>query len=333
MRADLIELLADGELHSGADLARRLQCSRTAIWKQLRALRSVDLEVEATPGRGYRLSRPLELLDGGAIVAGLEPSVAAAIERLDVLSVVESTNEALRACPPPATGCMNVALAEFQTRGRGRRGRRWLSPFGSGLCMSAGWTFPVMPPALPALSLAAGVGVCRALAAWQPADLELKWPNDILAGGRKLGGLLIDVQGEAGGPISVVVGIGVNIDAVTELAERFDSADSLIPVGLRSVVDGRTVSRNETATAIVQCLFHVMTDFQAAGFGPFATEWRHRDATDGQPIRLRIGDRSSTGTALGVDDEGALLFDDGQGVRAVLSGDVTLRRAAAVPAS
>jgi len=328
MRIKLIELLADGEVHSGADLARILECSRTAIWKQLRQLRSVDLEVEAKPGRGYRLTRPIELLDRNAIRARLEPRAASSLGSLEIIAVTDSTNDVLRTGPAVTPGRMHVAFAEYQTGGRGRRGRRWLSPFGSGLCMSAGWTFPVMPPTLPALSLAAGVAVHRALGPWSPAGLGLKWPNDIVADGAKLGGLLIDVQGESDGPVSVVIGVGINIDPVADLADRFDTDDSLPPVGLRSLVRDAQMSRNEVAAAITNCLLDVLPEFQATGFESFADEWRRCDAMKGAPIRLRVGEHARTGVAVGIGDDGALLFNDGEAVRSVLSGEVTMRHAA-----
>lgn len=327
MRVDLIELLADGELHSGADLARTLRCSRTAIWKQLQQLESVDLEVDASPGQGYRLRRPLDLLDADAIRKGFERGAQAGIASLDVLAITESTNEFLRAAGAPPPGQMSLAFAEYQTGGRGRRGRRWLSPFASGLCMSAGWSFPVMPPNLSALSLAAGVAVHRALSAWEPAGIGLKWPNDIVAGDSKLGGMLIDVQGESSGPIFVIVGIGINVEPVAGLAERFDTPDSLAPVGLRSLIGDSSLSRNALAAAIANELFGVLVEFQSSGFRPFADEWRELDAMRGKTVNLRIVDRERTGIAAGIDDAGALLLDEGGNLQAVVSGEVTLRHA------
>jgi BirA family biotin operon repressor/biotin-[acetyl-CoA-carboxylase] ligase len=328
IRTDVIELLADGELHSGADLARRMQCSRTAIWKRLQQLQEFDLEVEAMPGRGYRLSRTIELLDRDAICQGFSADVAAAVEALELHAVTESTNAVLNAGTPASPDRMRVALAEYQTGGRGRRGRRWVSPFGSGLCLSVGWMFPLTPPNLPALSLAVGVAVHRALSGWCPAGIGLKWPNDIVAGDRKLGGMLIDAQGESGGPINVVIGIGINIDTVAGIADRFDTDDSLGPVCLRDLAGGRNVSRNAVTAEIVNALFSVLREFQATGFQSMAEDWRQRDAMCGREVCLRIGERSQSGTAVGIDDSGALLFDDGKNVTAVLAGDVTLRRAA-----
>lgn len=270
-----------------------------------------------------------DLLDQRVICERLSSAVAGAVDSVEVLDVVDSTSEFLRRGAPPPPGRMKIALAEYQTGGRGRLGRRWLSPFGGGLCMSAGWSFPVAPPNLPALSLACGVAVHRALATLSPAGLGLKWPNDIVAGGAKLGGLLIDVQGESDGPIAAVVGIGINVEPVGDLAERFDNADSLPPTGLRSLVGDRDVSRNELAADVVNSLFAVLREFESSGFAPFADEWRRCDAMCGEPIRLRIGDRTRDGVALGIDDDGALLFGDTDGTRSVISGEVTLRRASA----
>jgi len=326
IRADVIELLADGELHSGEDLARQMQCSRTAIWKHLQQLQEFDLDVEAMAGRGYRLSRAIELLSHDKIRAGLAPDAAAAVESFELHAVTESTNQVLIAGDAATPGQMRIALAEYHTGGRGRRGRRWLSPFGSGLCLSVGWTFALTPPDLSALSLAAGVAVHRALSAWCPVGVGLKWPNDIVADNRKLGGLLINVQGESSGPITVVIGIGINIDTIDGLADHFDSDDSLRPASLDELAGGRDTSRNAVAAAIINSLFDVLQEFQVTGFAPLADEWRQQDAMCGREVRLRTGDRVQNGVAVGIDASGALLFDDGNNVTAVLAGDVTLRQ-------
>jgi len=193
--------------------------------------------------------------------------------------------------------------------------------------MSTGWTFPVMPPNLSALSLAAGVAVHRALSAWEPAGLGLKWPNDIVAGNSKLGGMLIDVQGESSGPIFVIVGIGINVESVAGLAEHFDTPNSLPPVGLRSLIGDRSVSRNALAAAIANELFGVLVEFQSSGFRTFVDEWRALDAMRGEAVSLRIGDREQSGVSAGIDDAGALLLDDDGNLQAVVSGEVTLRQA------
>lgn len=263
----------------------------------------------------------------------LAPAVVAALDSLDVFDVVESTNDYLRSKAAPEPGRLVIALADYQTGGRGRRGRTWLSPAGAGLCMSLGWTFPEMPADSAALSLASGVGVCRALSVLEPAGLGLKWPNDIVAGGAKLGGLLIEAQGEPRGAFRVVIGIGLNVEPVGDLATLFDEPGSLPPVGLRSIVGGRHVARNELAAAIVNAMLDVLLEFQSSGFAAFADEWRGRDAMVGVEIHVSSDQRGRDGVAVGISDDGALLFEDEGGTHSVLSGEVTLRRAVAEPDS
>ena len=325
LRMDLIELLADGEVHSGAALAERLGCSRTAIWKHLQKLASVDLHIDAMPGRGYRLARALELLDQRLIRAQLQPQVQAALDTFDIHVITESTSEALRDYAPVSPGRMRVVMAEYQSGGRGRRGRRWLSPFAGGLCLSLGWTFPVLPANLSALSLTAGVAVFQALSTLRPAGLGLKWPNDIIADGGKLGGLLIDVQGETDGPVAVRIGVGINIDGIDIIESRVVADGSLAPIGLRSLVDNGVVSRNRLAAALIDALSAALQAFQAAGFGGFADDWRRLDCMTGRPITVQIGNETHSGIAAGIADDGALLLNVGGKVRAFVAGEVTLR--------
>jgi len=322
-REELIQLLADGAVHSGADLARVLHCSRTTVWKQMQQLRAVGMQIAATPGQGYRLQQPLELLDRTTIIEQLDSELM--WESLDVHDVIDSTSERLQSMPPPDPGKMRVVLAEYQTGGRGRRGRQWLSPFGSGLCLSASWCFPVVPPALPALSLAAGVAVCRALASLAPLDLGLKWPNDIVAGSGKLGGLLVDVQGESGGPITVVVGVGINVDVSRRLRDALSGLAGLPPATLRDVVADNRVSRNALAVDIINELHVMLSVFGDSGFTSFADEWRHYDCMYGRQVEVEIGSRAYTGMASGIGPDGALLLDENGTIRSVMSGEVTLR--------
>lgn len=325
LRMDLIELLADGEVHSGTVLAECLACSRTAIWKQVQALVAVDLPIEALPGRGYRLTRSLELLDRRRIRGQLRPQVRAALDTFDIHAVTTSTSEALRGDSPAAPGRLRVVLAEYQSGGRGRRGRRWLSPFASGICLSVGWTFPVLPANLSALSLAAGLAVFRALSIFRPAGLGLKWPNDVMAGGGKLGGLLIDVQGETAGPVAVVVGVGINIDATDVFEREVVANGSLAPIGLRSLVGDGVVSRNRLAAALIDALSAMLQDFQAAGFAGFVDDWRRVDCMTGRPVTVQVGNQTHSGIVAGITDDGALLLNVAGQVRSFVSGEVTVR--------
>jgi len=164
-RLELLRRLADGREHSGEALAVALEVSRAAVWKQVRRLEDWGLQIEAVPGRGYRLTRPVNLLDERALREALPEAAAARLRTLTVAAELKSTNTALLAVNDLPPGRFDACLAEFQSRGRGRRGRDWVAPFASGLCLSVNWSFAEVPPRVSALSLAVGVAITRALAA------------------------------------------------------------------------------------------------------------------------------------------------------------------------
>ena len=325
-RPEVVRRLADGREHSGESLAAALEVSRAAVWKHVQQLGQWGLEVEAVAGRGYRLRTPLDLLDPEAVLEAL-PTLAR--ERLRSLSVVEetaSTNEALLAVNDLPPGRLDACLAEFQTSGRGRRGRSWIAPFGSGICLSVGWCFAEAPPQLSALSLAAGVGTRRALAQCGVEGTTLKWPNDVLHEGRKLGGILCELRAETAGPAYAVVGIGLNV-ALPPGAREAIVADGLQPVSLADLA-GSVPSRSRLAGALVGQVALALEEFGRAGFAPFHEEWQAADALRSRPVRVHRAGRSTEGTARGIDADGALLFDTGGRVERVISGEVTVRPAA-----
>ena len=322
----LLRLLADGELHTGPELAAAVGCSRAAVSKQLQALPGLGLAMESAPGRGYRLLAPLELLDPAQIRAALGPECAAGIDTFIYEPVMDSTSERLRAAPAPAADHMHVAIAEFQTGGRGRRGRSWLSPFGAGLCLSVAWVFDGVPGGMAGLSLALGVAVQTALADAGIADVQLKWPNDLVSGDRKLGGLLVDMAGEAGGPLNMVAGLGLNLRASPELPEADADSAALAPI-CADELGGAEVGRNALASAILQELFAALERYQAGGFTRFADAWRQLDALHGRPVQVQVGEHSWQGTARGIAGDGALLVERGGRLEAVLSGEVSIRPA------
>jgi BirA family biotin operon repressor/biotin-[acetyl-CoA-carboxylase] ligase len=327
-RHELITLLADGAWHTGVRLGAALGLSRAAIWKQVRALRSTGLEVATDRRRGYRLDAPLKLLDADAIRVFLDPQVRAALARLEVLLITGSTSERLASIPAPVPGAMLACAAEYQSGGRGRRGRRWFSPLGRGLCLSVSWCYEVAPRDLAALGLVIGVAVAEALSALVPGDsVRLKWPNDIVADGGKLGGILVDVSGEAGGPLRIVIGIGVNVGASPGLAPEIEAdGGSLRPVALNALVSDLDISRNQLAGYLLNALYRNLDDFSNSGFAAFAARWRTRDYLCGRPVSVSSGSQTLSGIASGITDDGALLIDVGDQRMAVFSGDVTLRR-------
>lgn len=322
-RGELLRLLADGSEHSGEGLAATLGVTRAAVWKQLQAFSDWGLDVEAAPRRGYRLARPLDLLDAGAIRKALPGLAADRLRELEVQDALDSTNDRLLAVEDLPTGRFDACLAEFQQSGRGRRGRHWTSPYASGLCLSMNWAFAETPPQLGALSLAAGAALLRALAALGVDGLQLKWPNDLLHAGRKLGGILIELRAEAGGPAYVVIGVGLNVAlpaaSLAGLAREGTEATDL--AGLL----GKPPSRNQLAAQLLGQLALMLDEYGRSGLRPWLAEWREADALAGRKVTVLLGEQRVDGEALGIDDDGAFLLGQAGQRRRFVSGEVSVR--------
>lgn len=319
----LLALLADGAVHSGEALAAQLQISRSAVWKHIERLRVQGIAVSSLPRAGYRLDAPLELLDAAIIRDCLGARTQARLESLEVPFEVDSTNTRLLEGAKPPAGKACVMLTERQVQGRGRRGRAWIAPFGRNLALSVSWEFEEAPGELSALSLAAGVGVARALQRIGARGVGLKWPNDIWYRDRKMGGILLEMRGEAAGPALVVIGVGLNVTlAPTGLTGL--PADAVAPAAVAEAC-AQTPSRNALASALIAELIDVLSTFGRSGFAPFVAPWSELDVLRDRPARLRTGEREQAGTAMGIDADGALLMRiDGATVRFV-SGEASLR--------
>lgn len=314
-RQRLIAALADGRFHSGETLGATLGISRGAVWKQVAALETLGLDVFRVPGRGYRLARPLELLDRDRMLERLGPRVP---ERLFVFDSIDSTNAWLAANGGDEVA---VCLAEHQTAGRGRRGRGWISPFGANLYLSLNWPFASLPPDFPALALAAGVAARRALRDLGFERISLKWPNDLYAAGAKLGGILLEMRGEPPGPCRVIAGIGVNVAMPHTAGGEVDQAWT----DLARLGGGKAPSRNALAAALIAHWLDAFGEFEREGFGGFRQEWREADLLAGRDVEISDGRRVLAGRALGVAADGALEVETVAGVQRVVAGDASLR--------
>jgi BirA family biotin operon repressor/biotin-[acetyl-CoA-carboxylase] ligase len=315
----LLELLADGRFHSGQELAERLGTDRVGVWKRISVLRSQGLDIHAVPGTGYRLSGPLALLDRELIEQALlaEVKKELAIEFYDRL---DSTNAHLLRRVVEGVPSGTVCLAECQSRGRGRLGREWVSPFSGNVYLSLLWRFG--RAGFSGLSLAVGVAVVRALHAQGVAGVALKWPNDILWNGKKLGGVLIEVSGQEGGQYAVVIGIGLNLNLPDREAESIDQEW----VDLVRVPGGRGVCRNRLIAAMLNQLVPILMTYESSGLAPYLDEWRRFHAFDGAQVCIQQGDRMQWGWVAGVTNQGLLLLDCEDGLRREFaSGDVRLR--------
>lgn len=319
----LLVLLADGEVHSGEWLATELKQTRAAVWKGVERLRAIGIEVQALARRGYRLAAPVELLDARQIRAQLAAQRKPHLHNLELLFEVGSTNTRLLAGAAPPAGTADVCMAELQNAGRGRLGRRWIAPFGAGISMSLGWTCSDVVRTLPALSLGVGVAVARALTRAGAAGISLKWPNDIWFKDRKLGGVLIELRGEAGGPAHVVIGVGVNMSLPDEARREIQASG----VAVAALTDAckQPPSRNLAAGAILDELLSMLLQYERFGFAAFRDSWTALDGLHGRPVKVIMGETAVPGIARGVDSDGALLLETGDRMQRFVSGEASLR--------
>jgi BirA family biotin operon repressor/biotin-[acetyl-CoA-carboxylase] ligase len=315
--------LADGHFHSGEELAQRLGVSRSAVWKAAKALRTLGSTVHAVRNRGYCLAAAGEPLDGALIRESLSRALRVRLRHMEVAWTVTSTNTVLLERGPPPPGECDVALAEFQSAGRGRRGRAWFAPPGGAVCLSMSWTFAQVPRDVGSLSLAIGVCVLRALGRLGIADLQLKWPNDVLRGDAKLGGILIELRAEAAGPACAVIGIGLNVALGSALAAQISAAG--VTAADLSQAGAQRPARNAIAAQVIESCIGGLLDFERDGLRAFMDEWRHADALRGRTVTVSNGDERTRGLARGIDVTGALLVEAPQGVRKFVAGEVSVR--------
>ncbi len=302
---------------SGSVLAREAGLTRAAVWKRIVLLRDKGVEILAEPGRGYALAAPLDLLDDAQILASLPANARAALDACEVAWEIDSTNaELLRR---PASHGVQALFAEAQSAGRGRRGRAWASPLGAHLYLSLQRRFDGGIAALSGLSIAVGVAAAEALRGLGCAAVGLKWPNDLVADGRKLGGILIEFGGEEGGIARAVIGIGINVRMPAGAATGIDQ-----PWTDLSRLDAAP-RRNGLAAALLGAELDALRTFADAGLTPFLARWQALDACHGREVEVITGTARNTGVALGIDARGALRVRHPDGERCYHSAEVSVR--------
>jgi BirA family transcriptional regulator, biotin operon repressor / biotin---[acetyl-CoA-carboxylase] ligase len=326
----LLRQLADGAFHSGEDLAEQVGLTRARVSQVLKDAETAGLALERIKGRGYRLLEAPNFLDAKAVRARLDEL---ALDRgapipvaVEVTDQVDSTSSELMR-RSQRRDVHGIALAaEWQTAGRGRRGRPWMAVAGGSLTFSLGWQFEQGAGFLAGLSLAVGVAVARALEAEGLSGVALKWPNDLVHRHLKLGGILIELNGDALGPSTTVIGVGLNV-RLPPAARK----DIPVPVTDLTTVAGKKASpidRNRLLARLLAELSSVLEQYSTEGFAPFAAEWQHRHAYQGKPVKLLLPDGATvTGKVAGVDASGALVLADGPRRARFLAGEISLRRA------
>lgn len=318
---DGLRCLSHEAFRSGPEIAATLGISRATLSNCLKETEQFGVALYKVHGRGYRLAQPLDWLAYPQIVAALGPTVK--LFNVEVVDVSPSTNTVLMERAAIGAPSGTVLAAEYQSDGRGRRGRRWFAPLCGGVTFSLLWRFNQGAAQLSCLSLAVGVAVARALRDLGLADVQLKWPNDILHRFHKLGGILIELTGDVLGPTFAVIGIGVNVrldeasltkinQATTDLSRLMDN------VPPRSVVLGKLLAE----------LGKVLPQFETEGFAPFRDEWTEFHAYQNRTVRVVLPRNAiEEGVVSGVADDGSLILDRPGGVCRYTVGEISLSAA------
>jgi BirA family transcriptional regulator, biotin operon repressor / biotin---[acetyl-CoA-carboxylase] ligase len=319
----VFQRLDDQAFQSGEALATDLAVTRAAVWKAVEQLREMGVSLDAQTNKGYRLAPGVSALSVERIQALLPAEVRARIEALLVEWTLESTNTKLLEALPPGAGTAAVLLTEHQTGGRGRRGRGWVAPPGGAICLSLAWQYPDLPADLSALSLVVGLCVVSALAELNVPGVQLKWPNDLVTPGGKLGGILIEMRAESGGPVHVVVGIGLNV-ALDDAARAAVKSSGNIADDIRAH-HTPVPDRNAIVAALLARLVPAFEEFPRLGLTPHLDHWHACDVLREHEVRVENAGEIIGGVARGVDAHGALLVETPDGVRRFISGEVTVR--------
>lgn len=310
----LVALLADGEFHSGEQLGEALGMSRAAINKHIQTLKSWGLDVYTVTGKGYSLPAPVQLLDEAEIALHLhQPDLA-------VIPVIDSTNQYLLDRMDQLVSGY-ACIAEYQQAGRGRRGRKWFSPFGSNLYLSMYWRLEQGPAAAMGLSLVIGIVMAEVLQSLGAPDVRVKWPNDLYLNDRKLAGILVELTGKTGDAAQIVMGAGVN------LVMRAENASEINQGWINLQEAGVEINRNELAAKIINSLRAALPIFERDGLAPFVARWDALDNFINRPVKLLIGDREIHGIARGIDKQGGLLLEQDGEIKSWVGGEISLRPA------
>jgi len=310
----LISILSDGGFHSGQQLGERLGMSRAAINKHIQTLRDWGVDVFTVSGKGYSLPEPIQLLNEEFIRSQIDYGTVA------VLPVIDSTNQYLMdRIGELSSG--DVCVAEYQQAGRGRRGRKWFSPFGANLYLSMYWRLEQGPAAAIGLSLVIGIVMAEVLHDLGATQVRVKWPNDLYLQDRKLAGILVELTGKTGDAAQIVIGAGIN------MAMRRVEAEVVNQGWINLQEAGIVIDRNALAVRLINELRTSLQLFEQEGLTPYLSRWEKLDNFINRQVKLIIGDREIVGISRGINTQGALLLEQNGEIKPWMGGEISLRSA------
>jgi BirA family biotin operon repressor/biotin-[acetyl-CoA-carboxylase] ligase len=339
---------ADDGSVSGTELSQQLGISRAAIWARIEELRSLGYDIEASPHLGYRLLNSPDGLHADDLLARLhnsgwgdrpreplpqkatQPAGTPARARehiigrdIRVFERTSSTNDVIEKLARDGVEEGVVVFAESQTEGRGRLGRKWISPARKGLWFSVLLRPDLRPQEATQLTVASATALARAIKAETGLPPEIKWPNDILIGGKKVAGILTEMSAELDRVKQIILGIGVDVNLT---AAEFPPELRKQATSLR-IESGKPVSRPELAARILSELDRDYARLCDGKFESLADEWEAGCATIGREVTIQIGGRRVRGTAEALGEDGALLLRTEHGhLERISGGDVTLEK-------
>ena len=315
----VLHVLADGQFHSGEALAQQFNVTRATIWNAVQHAENLGIEIFSVRGRGYKLPLAINLLDKNAVLKAIGEQRA--WFTLEVLDEVASTNTYLMQNKHAAHA--TCVAAHVQTNGKGRRGRTWVSQLGASLTFSLLWRFQCGAAALSGLSLCVGVALIRALRDFEVNTAQLKWPNDVLVNGKKLAGILIELQGDLEGPSAAVIGVGINLDFNSSLPKNVLESIDQPAIDLASV---KAIDQNALLGSILKHLADVLSSFEAHGFVALRDEWLRYHAYENKQVRMLLPNGTDVkGHVQGVAEDGILLVETALGLQRFSAGEISLR--------
>jgi BirA family biotin operon repressor/biotin-[acetyl-CoA-carboxylase] ligase len=319
---DILKTLADGQFHSVDEIAAKLNNKHQAIYEISQQLLALGIECEYSENEGYKISNGLELMQENKIRQELSTIANQRLSKLEILDSIDSTNRYLIDQARLNTSSSYAVLAEHQSAGKGRHGRVWQSPYGSNIYLSLLWNFSQNVAHLASLSLVVAVIVINTLKHYGIfTHLSVKWPNDILWSKRKLAGILLNTHSGHKDITQVVIGIGLNLNISSTVAENIDQAW----VDIQEITQSRP-QRNRLAGLLLNELLTALPNFAENGFTPFLDTWNQYDIARGKTITIHTPTDKIIGIAQGINLRGELLILDKSGKQhTFLNGEVSLR--------